>query len=173
MNLDWDFSGVTGCLIVKDCKLLLLARKLELLLIFVMFYMWKNTWTRRDREGTCQGRALLAWMQLRYSCFHINRRLQSAVKWTRVIFIYWIHFGFLQCFFPQNVVQNIQTPMFILNTAYDVWQVFSHPKSIQFVLFDTPMVSESRFIVRTSYARVDTHMQVSILSRSRFSSRRV
>lgn len=27
------------------------------------------------------------------------------------------------CFFPQNVVQNIQTPMFILNTAYDVWQL--------------------------------------------------
>jgi hypothetical protein len=30
----------------------------------------------------------------------------------------------LQCFFPQNVVPNIQTPTFILNTAYDVWQVF-------------------------------------------------
>ncbi|ONK63019.1 uncharacterized protein A4U43_C07F10540 [Asparagus officinalis] len=27
------------------------------------------------------------------------------------------------CFFPQNVVPNIQTPMFILNTAYDVWQL--------------------------------------------------
>ncbi|GJN33215.1 hypothetical protein PR202_gb21788 [Eleusine coracana subsp. coracana] len=29
----------------------------------------------------------------------------------------------LQCFFPQNVVPNIQTPTFILNTAYDVWQL--------------------------------------------------
>lgn len=27
------------------------------------------------------------------------------------------------CFFPQNVVANIQTPTFILNTAYDVWQL--------------------------------------------------
>ena len=28
-----------------------------------------------------------------------------------------------QCFFPQNLVANIQTPLFILNTAYDSWQV--------------------------------------------------
>lgn len=27
------------------------------------------------------------------------------------------------CFFPQNVVANIRTPTFILNTAYDVWQL--------------------------------------------------
>ncbi|KAJ6853774.1 pectin acetylesterase 12-like [Iris pallida] len=27
------------------------------------------------------------------------------------------------CFFPQNVVPNIQTPTFILNAAYDVWQI--------------------------------------------------
>ncbi|XP_072975535.1 pectin acetylesterase 12-like isoform X1 [Typha angustifolia] len=27
------------------------------------------------------------------------------------------------CFFPQNVVDNIQTPLFLLNTAYDVWQI--------------------------------------------------
>lgn len=29
----------------------------------------------------------------------------------------------LQCFFPENIVPNIQTPLFVLNTAYDVWQV--------------------------------------------------
>ncbi|KAI3752426.1 hypothetical protein L2E82_24458 [Cichorium intybus] len=29
------------------------------------------------------------------------------------------------CFFPQNIVPNIQTPMFILNAAYDSWQVLS------------------------------------------------
>ncbi|XP_066312912.1 pectin acetylesterase 5-like [Miscanthus floridulus] len=28
-----------------------------------------------------------------------------------------------QCFFPQEVVKSITTPMFILNPAYDVWQV--------------------------------------------------
>ncbi|EER97607.1 hypothetical protein BDA96_02G408200 [Sorghum bicolor] len=27
------------------------------------------------------------------------------------------------CFFPQNVLPNIQTPTFVLNTAYDVWQL--------------------------------------------------
>jgi hypothetical protein len=28
-----------------------------------------------------------------------------------------------QCFFPQEVAKGITTPMFILNPAYDVWQV--------------------------------------------------
>ncbi|KAL3625666.1 Pectin acetylesterase 2 [Castilleja foliolosa] len=27
------------------------------------------------------------------------------------------------CFFPQNLISNIKTPLFILNTAYDSWQV--------------------------------------------------
>lgn len=27
------------------------------------------------------------------------------------------------CFFPQNLVASIQTPLFLLNTAYDVWQL--------------------------------------------------
>ncbi|XP_072996648.1 pectin acetylesterase 12-like [Typha latifolia] len=27
------------------------------------------------------------------------------------------------CFFPENLVDNIQTPTFLLNTAYDVWQL--------------------------------------------------
>ncbi|RAL52735.1 unnamed protein product [Cuscuta campestris] len=27
------------------------------------------------------------------------------------------------CFFPQNVISNIRTPLFILNTAYDSWQI--------------------------------------------------
>ncbi|XP_074321032.1 pectin acetylesterase 3-like [Silene latifolia] len=27
------------------------------------------------------------------------------------------------CFFPQNLIANIKTPMFILNAAYDAWQV--------------------------------------------------
>ncbi|KAK9054786.1 hypothetical protein SSX86_025865 [Deinandra increscens subsp. villosa] len=29
------------------------------------------------------------------------------------------------CFFPQNIVSHIKTPMFILNAAYDSWQVVS------------------------------------------------
>ncbi|KAE8681257.1 Pectin acetylesterase 6 [Hibiscus syriacus] len=31
----------------------------------------------------------------------------------------------LQCFFPQNVISNVQTPLFILNAAYDSWQIQS------------------------------------------------
>ncbi|PPD81019.1 hypothetical protein GOBAR_DD22045 [Gossypium barbadense] len=27
------------------------------------------------------------------------------------------------CFFPQNLIANIQTPLFLLNAAYDAWQV--------------------------------------------------
>ncbi|URE13110.1 protein notum [Musa troglodytarum] len=29
----------------------------------------------------------------------------------------------LHCFFPQNIVPNITTPTFLLNAAYDVWQI--------------------------------------------------
>lgn len=31
--------------------------------------------------------------------------------------------SFPQCFFPQNLVSGIKTPMFLLNAAYDAWQV--------------------------------------------------
>ncbi|WRX23415.1 Pectinacetylesterase/NOTUM - like 6 [Theobroma cacao] len=31
----------------------------------------------------------------------------------------------LQCFFPQNLISHIQTPLFILNAAYDSWQIQS------------------------------------------------
>ncbi|XP_030460342.1 pectin acetylesterase 6 [Syzygium oleosum] len=33
------------------------------------------------------------------------------------------HLDPTSCFFPQNLVANIKTPMFLLNAAYDVWQV--------------------------------------------------
>ena len=59
-------------------------------------------------------------------CFHRNRSLQRAVI-DLGGFSFDTFLIFLQCFFPQNVVANIQTPTFILNTAYDVWQVCSYP----------------------------------------------
>lgn len=31
-----------------------------------------------------------------------------------------------QCFFPENLIANIKTPLFILNAAYDSWQVTLH-----------------------------------------------
>ncbi|CAN1353381.1 Pectin acetylesterase 6, partial [Linum perenne] len=33
------------------------------------------------------------------------------------------HLDSTSCFFPQNLVDSIQTPMFLLNAAYDAWQV--------------------------------------------------
>lgn len=44
----------------------------------------------------------------------------------------WYIFPFFQCFFPENVISGIRTPLFILNTAYDSWQVnvwFQTPSS--------------------------------------------
>ncbi|KAI3946908.1 hypothetical protein MKW98_003471, partial [Papaver atlanticum] len=33
------------------------------------------------------------------------------------------HLDATSCFFPQNLIASIKTPMFILNAAYDAWQV--------------------------------------------------
>ncbi|XP_068334536.1 pectin acetylesterase 3 [Pyrus communis] len=33
------------------------------------------------------------------------------------------HLDPTSCFFPQNLVANVKTPMFLLNAAYDAWQV--------------------------------------------------
>ncbi|CAL9185803.1 unnamed protein product, partial [Musa hybrid cultivar] len=41
-------------------------------------------------------------------------RLSSPVRWI---------YKSGRCFFPQNIVPNITTPTFLLNAAYDVWQI--------------------------------------------------
>eukprot|EP00268_Persea_americana_P026612 TRINITY_DN2606_c0_g2_i3.p1 TRINITY_DN2606_c0_g2~~TRINITY_DN2606_c0_g2_i3.p1 ORF type:complete len:137 (+),score=11.37 TRINITY_DN2606_c0_g2_i3:200-610(+) len=28
-----------------------------------------------------------------------------------------------QCFFPKQIIENIKTPLFIVHSAYDVWQI--------------------------------------------------
>ncbi|KAL5717189.1 [Wnt protein] O-palmitoleoyl-L-serine hydrolase [Ranunculus cassubicifolius] len=33
------------------------------------------------------------------------------------------HLDPVSCFFPQNLIANIKTPMFLLNAAYDAWQI--------------------------------------------------
>ncbi|XP_024959615.1 pectin acetylesterase 12-like [Cynara cardunculus var. scolymus] len=33
------------------------------------------------------------------------------------------HLDPTSCFFPQNIISNLRTPMFLLNTAYDSWQI--------------------------------------------------
>ncbi|KAL8239586.1 hypothetical protein R6Q59_016153 [Mikania micrantha] len=35
------------------------------------------------------------------------------------------HLDPTSCFFPQNIVSNLRTPMFLLNTAYDSWQIIA------------------------------------------------
>lgn len=35
------------------------------------------------------------------------------------------HLDPTSCFFPQNIVSNIRTPMFLLNAAYDSWQIIA------------------------------------------------
>ncbi|XP_057956984.1 pectin acetylesterase 12-like [Malania oleifera] len=41
------------------------------------------------------------------------------------------HQNSTSCFFPQNLIANVKTPLFLLNAAYDVWQIQSSlaPKS--------------------------------------------
>ncbi|KAJ9696811.1 hypothetical protein PVL29_008826 [Vitis rotundifolia] len=34
------------------------------------------------------------------------------------------------CFFPENLINNIKTPLFLLNAAYDAWQVTSIPDNV-------------------------------------------
>ncbi|KAI5430905.1 hypothetical protein KIW84_035155 [Lathyrus oleraceus] len=43
------------------------------------------------------------------------------------------------CFFPQNLVEHVETPLFLLNTAYDVWQLVSNsaPPRLQKSIVDT------------------------------------
>ncbi|KAE8734553.1 Pectin acetylesterase 6 [Hibiscus syriacus] len=36
-----------------------------------------------------------------------------------------VHHDPTSCFFPQNLISNVQTPLFILNAAYDSWQIQS------------------------------------------------
>ncbi|KAJ0710513.1 putative pectinacetylesterase/NOTUM [Helianthus annuus] len=35
------------------------------------------------------------------------------------------HLDPTSCFFPQNIISNLRTPMFLLNTAYDSWQIIA------------------------------------------------
>ncbi|XP_021886820.1 pectin acetylesterase 5-like isoform X2 [Carica papaya] len=40
---------------------------------------------------------------------------------TRTVLIEWNHLR--QCLFPQEMVKNIKTPVFLVNPAYDFWQI--------------------------------------------------
>ncbi|KAK6290450.1 hypothetical protein POUND7_001991 [Theobroma cacao] len=47
-------------------------------------------------------------------------RVQQKVC-TRIVSEEWNHLR--QCFFPQEIVKNVRTPLFIVNPAYDFWQI--------------------------------------------------
>lgn len=73
-------------------------------------------------------------------CFHPALQEWDPVWWVSVAIPYYRnfhHFSFssyqiysssyiyIQCFFPQYMAQQIKTPLFLINAAYDSWQVCS------------------------------------------------
>lgn len=40
----------------------------------------------------------------------------------------------LQCIFPREIIKNVRTPLFIVNPAYDFWQVTCSNRSILLVI---------------------------------------
>ncbi|KAK8702318.1 hypothetical protein V6N13_020679 [Hibiscus sabdariffa] len=50
-------------------------------------------------------------------------RLQNQCSWRAYLKGYVWGCVYLTVLFPQNLVANIKTPMFLLNTACDAWQV--------------------------------------------------
>jgi hypothetical protein len=47
----------------------------------------------------------------------------SKREHLRIWHIWTLSLSLFQCFFPQNLIANIKTPLFLLNAAYDAWQV--------------------------------------------------
>lgn len=59
----------------------------------------------------------------------------------------------LQCFFPQHAAQEVETPIFFLNAAYDAWQVSTYDESIwcSFVQINWIALLLTLNIIRLSY----------------------
>lgn len=56
-----------------------------------------------------------------------------------------------QCFFPREVVKDIRTPVFILNPAYDAWQVWSSvPWEIFYYCVELSVFNVVRFVSGTT-----------------------
>lgn len=71
----------------------------------------------------------------------------------------------MQCFFPQYVVEQIRTPLFVLNAAYDSWQVGLHPPS-SVASLDTAAAAAIRASL-TSISQIFFPMHASALSSTR------
>ena len=41
----------------------------------------------------------------------------------------------MQCLFPQEIVKNIKTPLFLVHPAYDFWQVSSLSVHVSLLTF--------------------------------------
>lgn len=70
----------------------------------------------RDRRRICHHHALenQTWFSKCYGFI--------VLKLSSLLLLKPMHIT-LQCFFPQYIAQQIQTPMFLVNAAYDSWQV--------------------------------------------------
>ncbi|KAL9332390.1 hypothetical protein ACSQ67_002000 [Phaseolus vulgaris] len=51
------------------------------------------------------------------------KKLSQPIGPNFGIFYLFIYFKWHACFFPQNLVNHVETPLFLLNAAYDAWQV--------------------------------------------------
>jgi len=73
--------------------------------------------------------------------FSIQRHL--VIFFT--LFLYFI----FQCYFPQHLIASVRTPLFLLNAAYDTWQVssFHHMKFFPWQKFLFPLGARSHKLV--------------------------
>ncbi|KAA0050975.1 pectin acetylesterase 10 [Cucumis melo var. makuwa] len=53
---------------------------------------------------------------------HVTSSHRYAAK---PLFSLCVPLNYIQCFFPQNVIAGIRTPLFLVNAAYDSWQIQS------------------------------------------------
>lgn len=54
--------------------------------------------------------------------------------WLTLVFFFSLLNANGQCLFPQHIIKNINTPVFLVNPAYDFWQVSQFPEYIISIL---------------------------------------
>lgn len=91
----------------------------------------------RTSKRTCPVHVQTIWILLRYIPFTIwSAKLPVDKAWFDQVILCVLS---LQCFFPQNLVSDIKTPMFLLNSAYDSWQVNNH---VSFLYLDLNLIRQ-------------------------------
>lgn len=100
------------------------------------FHLWSfnnwYVWNFREYKRICQRVVSTTRIQLRLVSIFLDCHKISRVQcireniWKFDVFelVLSLSLSLLQCFFPQNLIANVKTPLFLLNAAYDAWQVF-------------------------------------------------